>query len=86
MSMITIEYPDDILRALQETPEAFAREARVLLAAKLYEIGRLTSGQAARFSGMGRVSFLEALKSYQVPVINLTREELERDFRSAGNL
>jgi len=86
MSQITIECPDDILRVLQETPEAFAREARVMLAAKLYEIGRLTSGQAARFAGLGRVSFLDALKTYQVSVINLPRQELERDFRSAGNL
>ena len=86
MSTITIECPDDVLQAMQETPERFAREARMLLAAKLYEIGRLTSGQAARFAGMGRVSFLDALKPYQVSVINLPREELERDFQSAGKL
>ena len=85
-SQITIECPDEILQILQETPETFAREARVLLAAKLYETGRLTSGQAARFAGLGRVSFLDTLKTYQVSVINLSREELEKDFRSAGNL
>ena len=86
MSTITIECPDDVLQALQETPERFAREARMLLATKLYEIGRLTSGQAARFAGMGRVSFLDVLKSYQVSVINLPREELERDLQSAEKL
>ena len=86
MSTITIECPDDILRALNETPEEFAREARMLLAAKLYEIGRLTSGQAARFAGMDRVLFLDALKSYQVSVINLTQAELEKDFQRARDL
>ena len=86
MSQITIECPDDILRVLQETPDAFAREARVLIAAKLYETGRLTSGQAARFAAMERVTFLDVLKTYQVSVINLPRRELEEEFRSAGNL
>ena len=86
MSAIAIECPDDILRALNETPEEFAREARMLLAVKLYETGRLTSGQAARFAEMDRVLFLDALKSYQVSVINLTQEELERDFQRAGDL
>ncbi len=86
MSMITIECPDDILQALNETPEAFAWEARVILAAKLYEVGRLSSGQAAELAGMGRVEFFDALKSYKVPVINLTPEEIEKDFQSARDL
>ena len=86
MSLITIECPDSILQALQETPEEFAREARLLLAVKLYEIGRLSSGRAAELAGMIRVQFLEVLKSYKVPVLNLTREELEKDFQSAQDL
>ena len=44
MSSIKIECPAHILDALKETPDEFAREARILLAAKLYEIGRLSSG------------------------------------------
>ena len=34
MSMITFECPDDILRSLSETPEHFADECRLLIAAK----------------------------------------------------
>ena len=86
MSKITFECPDDILQILSETPEEFAEEGRMLIAVKLFEIGRLSSGQAARFAGMERVLFLDALKSYQVSAINLPSEELAKDFSNARNL
>ena len=35
---IQIECPANILNALKETPDEFAQEARILLAAKLYEM------------------------------------------------
>ena len=40
MNTLTIEYPSEILWALQEEPEEFATEARLLLALKLYEMGK----------------------------------------------
>lgn len=83
MSAITIECPDDILRHLNETPEVFAREARVILVAKLYEMGRLSSGKAAELAGMGLVEFFDALGKYEISVMNLSREEIEADFRHA---
>ena len=85
MSKITFECPDDILQILSETPEEFAEKGRMLIAVKLFEIGRLSSGQAARFAGMERVLFLDALKSYQVSAINLSPEELAKDFFHAKN-
>lgn len=86
MPRITFECPVDILRILCETPERFAEEGRLLIAIKLFELGRLSSGQAARFAGMERIVFLDALKSYQVSPINLTPEELAKDISSARNL
>jgi predicted HTH domain antitoxin len=86
MSAITIECPDDVLRQLNETPDAFAREARIILAAKLYEMGRLSSGKAAEFAGMGRVEFFDILGKYGVAVMNLPEEELEADFHHARTM
>ena len=57
MSKITFECPDDILQTLSETPERFAEKGRLLIAVKLFELGRLSSGQAARFADMDRVVF-----------------------------
>ena len=86
MSSIMIECPANILDALKETPDEFAREARILLAVKLYEIGRLSSGRAAELAGLGRVAFFDMLKSYKVPVANLTHKELKKDFESARKM
>ena len=86
MSMITFECPDDILRSLSETPEHFADECRLLTAVKLFELGHLSSGQAARLAGMERVPFLDTLKSYKVSAINLSTEELAQDLSHARNL
>ncbi|HEY9594838.1 MAG TPA: UPF0175 family protein [Spirochaetia bacterium] len=84
MTRYAVEYDDATLAALATTPEAFEGEARLLLAAKLYELGRLSSGQAARLARMTRVAFLLELKRVGVSALNLTTEELEEgDFPHA---
>lgn len=83
MKTIHIELPDEIFLALKETPEGLARRIRMVAAVKLYELGKLSSGRAAQFAGISRVSFLQALADYGVPVFDLTEEELEQDLRNA---
>lgn len=83
MPMINISCPDSILVSLKETPEHFAKEANILLAVKLYEMGKLSSGKAAELAGMSRVSFLQALSRYGAAVFDLSLDELQRDFQNA---
>jgi hypothetical protein len=45
---------------------------------KLYELGRLSSGAAARLAGIPRVLFLSKLADYGVDTFDLTDDELER--------
>jgi len=80
---ITIEYPETILSALHLSQEDFAAEFRMLAAVKLFELGRISSGRAAELAGIPRVVFLHRLADYGVPIIDLTREELEQDFANA---
>ncbi len=60
-------------------PEVSEEEARLLLAIKLYEVGRLTLGQAAKLAGYSKRAFLELLGCYGVPVIAYSPEELREE-------
>ncbi len=80
---LNIPYPEDLPEALGETPEEFEQELRFLVAAKLYEMGRISSGRAAELAGMDRVSFLNNLGRYKIPVFNYPLEELEREIGEA---
>ena len=83
MPTIQIELPDDVLLSLKETPEGLSKMIRMAAAAKLYELGKLSSGRAADLAGLPRVSFLQALGQYGVPIFTLTEEELAQDLRNA---
>ena len=58
MNVLTIEYSPEVLWALQQEPQEFEGEARLLLALKLYELGKLSTGLAARLAGVPRVTFM----------------------------
>jgi predicted HTH domain antitoxin len=83
MPTISIQCPDSVLISLKESPEEFAKEATKVLAVKLYEMGKLSSGRAAEFAGMSRISFLQILAEFGTPIFDLTKEELERDLYNA---
>lgn len=74
---LTIPYDDSILLEASLTRDEFEREARFLLAAKLFELGRLSSGKAAELCGMERVEFLFALPRAGVSLSNLRPEDAD---------
>ena len=82
----TIQYPADLPGTLKLSDGEFARELRLLAAAKLYELGRLSAGKAARLAEMDRVTFLYELERIGVPAINLRDEEVEAEIRAAREL
>ena len=57
--------------------------ASKVLAVKLYEMGKLSSGRAAELAGISRISFLQSLAQFGAPIFDLTREELKRDLQNA---
>jgi predicted HTH domain antitoxin len=83
MNTLTIHYPAEILWALQQDPDEFAHEAQLLLALKLYETGKLSSGLAAQMAGIPRVTFIYLLGQYNLSSFGETPEELEKDYRHA---
>jgi predicted HTH domain antitoxin len=83
MRNLTIPYTDDLLLSLKESPAEFEAEARLLLAVKLYELGRISTGRAAELAGMSRVEFFFALGRFGLSPIGVEPDELEQDFANA---
>ena len=79
MLQIVVEVPQNYLDVLHQVPEDFAQEAKLAMAAKLYEMKRLSSGMAAQLIGMDRLTFLAQLPRLGVPLIDLTGDELVED-------
>lgn len=76
---VHLELPD-AFRASGQSSEEFAREAKLLLALKLFEMGRLSSGQAAEGVGIPKVEFLLEAGRQGVPVVDLDDEEMDQEF------
>ena len=68
---------------LPETLDMDDREITMSLAAKLYEDGKLSLGQAAELVSLSKRVFIELLGKYGVSVINHPVTDLSADVRNA---
>ena len=83
MNTLNIKYPPEILWALQQEPKEFEREARLLLAIKFYENGKLTTGLAAKLADVPRVTFIHLLGQYGLSPFGETAKEIAKDLKHA---
>lgn len=81
---LTVEYPDTLPDVLNMSPREFESEAKLAMAVKLFELGKLSSGQAAQLVGMTRVEFLFELKRFGVSAIQVSGDELESELDHAA--
>jgi predicted HTH domain antitoxin len=75
MKTIQFEIPDNI--------DLNDREAKMLLASKLYEKGKLSLGQAAKMVRLSKQAFMEILGDYDVSIFNNPVSELDNDIKNA---
>jgi predicted HTH domain antitoxin len=54
-------------------------EARLLFAIKLFELSKVSLGQAARIAELSKRAFMEILGRYGVPVFSYSPEELREE-------
>lgn len=86
MKRAILEYPDGLPSLLKLSDEQFAAEIKFLAAAKLYEMGKLSSGKASEMAEMGRTDFLVKLGAYGFNAINLNDEQIDAELKAAEEL
>jgi predicted HTH domain antitoxin len=83
MEKVVLDIPQEILISLKETTQEFSKDLLMLAAVKLFELGKLSSGRAAQLAGISRISFLQVLAKYNVPIFDFSEEELKQDLMNA---
>jgi predicted HTH domain antitoxin len=77
MRTLQINIPDNV--------DLSEQEASTALAARLYEMGKLSLGQAAEVAGYSKATFIELLSKYGVSIFNYPADELDNDVANAKN-
>jgi predicted HTH domain antitoxin len=68
---------------LPDTVDFDDKDALMTIAARLYEKGKLSLGQAAELVGLSKRAFMELLGTYGVSVFNYPSSDLDRDVDNA---
>ncbi len=75
MRTIQFKVPDDI--------DLKDYDFSMIIASKLYEDGKLSSGQAAEIAGLSKRTFIELLGRYGVSVFSTSISDLHSDIANA---
>ena len=80
---ILIDYPEYLALSLKMSDSEFAKEMKTISLVKLYELGKISSGIAAKVLNISRIEFLEILKDYNVSYFHDSIEDdLLKDFQN----
>ena len=78
---ISIEFPNFIANSMRMSDVDFGNEIKVSSLVKLFELGKISSGIAAKALNISRIEFLELLDRYNVNFLNF--DDLDSDFENA---
>ena len=81
MNQVILDIPGETLLALKVPVTEIGETLRMVAAVKFFELGRLSSGAAARLAGVPRVVFLSRLADYGVDTFRLTEAQLVLETR-----
>ena len=76
---ISVDFPNDILLALNESENDLKKRIKITLAIQLYKLQKLTIGKAAQLSEMSRLEFEKELSKNEISISNLNEEDVLSD-------
>lgn len=68
---------------IPEMSDLDSKELTMMVASQLYEVGKLSLGQAADVAGYSKRTFAELLSKYNVSIFNYPCTELSNDVANA---
>lgn len=81
---LVISYPESLANTLKLGDAEFEREMRTISLLKLYELGKISSGMAAKILGINRIDFLDKMGTYKVSIFGYRDEDdLAEDIANA---
>lgn len=83
MNTLTLTYPESLPDSARQSRREFEETMRFAMAAKLFELGRISSGQAAELVPMDRYTFLKSLNQAGVAAIQWDEEEFASEVVNA---
>jgi predicted HTH domain antitoxin len=76
---ISIDFPTDILLAINESENDLKKRIKIILAIQLYKSQKITIGKAAQISGLTRLEFEKVLSDNNISISNLNERDILRD-------
>ncbi len=82
---ITIDVPETFFKEVSFGYADPEKEIKFLLAAKLTEAGRISTGRAAEWLGMSKPRFLVEMSRYGLSAFPIDEASIEEDMLNASN-
>ena len=76
---ISIDFPADILLALNETENELKQDIKISLAIMLYTLKKVTLGKGAQIAGVSRLEFENILSGNNISISNLSVDDVMND-------
>lgn len=76
---ISIDFPTDILLAINESENDLKKRIKIILAIQLYKSQKITIGKAAQISGLTRLEFEKILSDNNISISNLNERDILSD-------
>lgn len=86
MSVAQIEMPNEVLTALGTTKQQLPQKLKELVALKLFQEGKISSGKASELVGINRMEFIKVLANNNISFFKQTPDELAEDIAVAKEM